>query len=156
MGLFNNKDKTLKTLMKHYQGLPNIRKSCPLQLILDTTNEKIIIKEFATKNGVEFQLPFSKITSVGVTTEEYIKKANSIGRAIVGGLLFSGVGAIIGAITAKDKEEVIYYKVINYISDGEEKSIVFESSNDIKEIKFFSELNKIFNHKSDVADITEL
>lgn len=155
MGLFSskNKDENLKTLMKHYQGLPNIRKSCPLQLIFDAATEKLVIKEFAVKNGKEFQLSFSKITSVGITTEEIIKKANGVGRAIVGNLLFSGVGAIVGAITAKDKTKAIYYKVINYISDGEEKSIILESNNDIKETKFFAQLNKIFNKSTNVTEL---
>ena len=158
MGLFSkkDKDKNLKTLMKHYQGLPGIRKACPLQLIFDAENEKLVIMEYAVKNGKEFQLSFSKITSVGRTTEEIIKKANGVGRAIVGGLLFSGVGAIVGATTARDKTETVYYRVINYISDGEEKSIVLDSGNDIKEIKFFAQMEKTFNGSNETANVTEL
>jgi len=156
MGLFNKKEKDLMILVKHHQGLPGISSNAPCFLKLDKSNEKLIIKAGSLNNPKEFQLSFSKIVSVGLATEETVKKVSGVGRAIVGGLLFSGVGAIVGATTARDKTKIVYYKVINYISNNEEKSVIFEPSNDLREVKFFSQLEKMFNHTEQNSGITEL
>lgn len=145
MGLFNgkNKDGNLKIQMKHHSGLPNVRTTQPLHLILDTENQKITIKEAFTKNGKEFSLPLTKITAIGNVTEEIIKENSGTGRAIVGGLLFGGAGAVVGAVTAKDKKKTIYHKVINYISNDEEKSLILSTGGDINEMKFFRKLSEL-------------
>ncbi len=47
--------------------------------------------------------------NVKIDDEQYHStgKEGSIGRAVVGGLLFGGAGAVVGAVTAKEKQEVI-------------------------------------------------
>lgn len=155
MGLFNgkNKDGNLKIQMKHHSGLPNVRTTQPLHLILDTENQKITIKEAFTKNGKEFSLPLTKITAIGNVTEEIIKENSGTGRAIVGGLLFGGAGAVVGAVTAKDKKKTIYHKVINYISNDEEKSLILSTGGDINEMKFFKKLSELISKQETPSSI---
>lgn len=150
MGLFNgkNKDGNLKIQMKHYSGLPNVRTTQPLHLILDSENQIITIKEAFVKNGKEFSLPLTKITATGNISEEIIKEKSGTGRAIAGGLLFGTTGAIVGAVTAKDKKKTIYHKVINYISNNEEKSLVLATGGDINEMKFFKKLSSIISSQN--------
>ncbi len=64
-------------------------------------------------------------------TEIIQKKQSTIGRAMVGGILFGGPGAIVGAISAgkKEKKKTNLYFIISYTSSsGEEKYINFEVS----------------------------
>ena len=65
-----------------------------------------------------------------------MESGNMIGRAIVGGVLFGGAGAIIGAMSAQEKKKVKHLYSINYLSDGEEKAIVMKSAGAINEMKF--------------------
>lgn len=140
MGLFNgkNKDGNLKIQMQITQGLP---KNGICYMIFDENNNKITFKHIE-KRYPEVNLDFSKITSLSYASEEIIEKSNALGRAIVGGIVFGGIGAIVGATTAQDKQKTQYYKVINYTSNDEEKSIVLKSRGDIHEIKFFKMLSE--------------
>lgn len=132
MGLFN-KNKHEKTQMIHGEGLP-LRKDCPLVLELDTDRSAVVITEFGKKQ--EILLPISKITRTGVLHIDTVESGNMIGRAIVGGVLFGGAGAIIGAMSAQEKKKVKHLYSINYLSDGEEKAIVMKSAGAINEMKF--------------------
>lgn len=62
--------------------------------------------------------------------EKISKSKSPIGRAIAGGLLFGGVGSIVGAISGsgtKEKTERKFYLIINYTSkDGESKFLQYE------------------------------
>jgi hypothetical protein len=141
MGLFNgkNKDGNLKIQMVHMQGLPHYVEKAWLYVTLDSNNQQVTFKGI-NKNDTEINLPFSKITAIGTTSEEVIKENSGTGRAIAGGLLFGAAGAVVGAVTARDKKKQIFYKVINYISNDEEKSIVLGTRGDINEMKFFRNL----------------
>ena len=132
MGLFN-KNKHEKTQMIHGEGLP-LRKDCPLVLELNTDRSAVVITEFGKKQ--EILLPISKITRTGVLHIDTVESGNMIGRAIVGGVLFGGAGAIIGAMSAQEKKKVKHLYSINYLSDGEEKAIVMKSAGAINEMKF--------------------
>ena len=132
MGLFN-KNKHEKTQMIHGEGLP-LRKDCPLVLELDTDRSAVVITEFGKKQ--EILLPISKITRTGVLHIDTVESGNMIGRAIVGGVLFGGAGAIIGAMSAQERKKVKHLYSINYLSDGEEKAIVMKSAGAINEMKF--------------------
>lgn len=143
MGLFNGKDKNgnLKIQMYHIDGLPEYRKDSIIYMTINIDNRKITFKG-TSKSNTEINLPIDKITAVGSVSEEIIKEKSGVGRAIAGGLLFGGAGAVVGAVTAKDKKKTIYYKVINYVSNGVEKSIVLGTRGDFNEMKFFRKLTE--------------
>ena len=132
MGLFS-KNKHEKTQMNHCEGLP-LRKDCPIVLELDTDRNAVVFTEFGKKQ--EILLPISKITRTGILHIETVESGSMIGRAIVGGVLYGGAGAIIGAMTAQEKKKVKHLYSINYLSDGEEKAIVMKSAGAINEMKF--------------------
>ena len=59
------------------------------------------------------ELQYSQITDIfyGLKTEIVQKQQSAIGRAMVGGILFGGAGAVVGAISAGKKENqfIFYY-----------------------------------------------
>lgn len=93
----------------------------------------------------EFKIPMEKVTGAIINKEtreiqdvQYkTKKSPSIGKAVVGGALFGPAGAVIGGASGKSKttsnvntrtEVVKLYLTINYISDGDNKELIFEGS----------------------------
>lgn len=153
MGLFNgkNKDGNLKIQMVHILGLPNINDNSIVYMILDSDNKKITFKAVGSKN--ETTLSTDKITSIGTVSEEIVKEVKGTGRAIAGGLLFGPAGAVVGAVTAKDKKKTIYYKSINYVSNDEEKNIILNTRGDINELKFFRKLNELIPKQEQPSSI---
>ncbi len=95
-------------------------------------------------------LKYSQITDVfyGYKTEMVEKQGSPIGRAVVGGLLFGGAGAIVGALTAdkKEKKESHLYFIISYkSSSGEDKYIQFEDKRQYKGKKLANKLMELCN-----------
>ena len=97
----------------------------------------------------EATLKYSQITDVfyGLKTEIVQVNKSSIGRAVAGGLIFGGVGAVVGAVSGvgtKDKKERNFYFIISYTSgSGEEKFIQFEDTRLYKGAKVAAELKKL-------------
>lgn len=158
MGIFNGKDKNgnQRIQMRHYSGLPGMGANVPIYLILDIDSKKLIIQKAFTKDKAETSLAFEKITGIGIVTEEVVKEANGVGRAIAGGILFGGAGAVVGAVTAKDKTKKIYYTAINYISNEKERSLIMQSGGDIHELKFMSKFKKALNLNPPEKETTAL
>ncbi|MCM1114252.1 MAG: hypothetical protein NC397_02000 [Clostridium sp.] len=129
MGLFKKKTSTDKLTVKgvYISGLPSnfITKNI-FCLILDEESGILQFKR-ALEDEQSVNLSLSKIKSLEIISEDEIKESNGVGRAIAGGLLFGPTGAVVGAVTAKDKKKKVYYEALNYISNGEEKSIIFQS-----------------------------
>lgn len=109
----------------------------------------LTLKNFAVKQPVT--LNYSQITDVfhGYTTEIQEKNKSTIGRAMAGGLLFGGAGAIVGAMTANGKKEKKVTKlmfVISYTSSqGEECFLEFEDTRHYKGKKLSKKLKELCN-----------
>lgn len=117
----------------HVDGLPlptgkmsNLY-ACPNRLVVDS-------------EGKSFEI--NTITNYAIVTEQEIKNVDKsvIGRAVVGGVLLGGLGAIIGGMsgigtkTKTGKERRFF--VVNYLNDnGEQAAISFE--NHIMNIDYF-------------------
>lgn len=99
----------------------------------------------------EATLKYSQITDVfyGLETEIVEKNKSVIGRAVAGGLLFGGIGAVVGGISGtgtKAKKERHFYFIISYTSSaGEEKFIQFEDTRLYKGVKVAGELKRLCN-----------
>lgn len=97
----------------------------------------------------EIKLNYNQITDVfyGLKTEIIEKEKSVIGRAVAGGLLFGGVGAVVGGISGtgtKEKKERHFYFIISYISNaGEDKFIQFEDTRLYKGIKVANKLKEL-------------
>lgn len=124
MGLFSKKEKHIEATLKKVET---------------NTFFKLVLLEDRLQIGLPLAKPdqlktlrYDQIRDVVYTSDiETISKSKSpIGRAIAGGLLFGGAGAIVGAISGsgvKEKKQYKFYLIINYISkDGEEKFLQYE------------------------------
>jgi hypothetical protein len=101
----------------------------------------------------EEKLNYNQITDVfyGMETEIKAEEKSSIGRALAGGVLFGGVGAIVGAVSGagtKQKKERHFYFIISYISsNNEEKIIQFEDTRLYRGSKVAKKLKELCNLK---------
>ena len=102
-------------------------------------------------NKQEITLNYNQITDVfyGYKTEIVESNKSVIGRAVAGGLLFGGVGAVVGAVSGtgpKEKKQTSLYFIISYkSSNGEDAFIRFEDTRRYKGKKVAAELKKLCN-----------
>lgn len=114
----------------------------PANLICDKKKQVLICKQ-PFKKDPEFTIDIADVESAEVITEQELKDKSVIGRAIVGGLLFGGVGAIVGGLSGTDKTKLVKYLSIN-TKDG--KIYIMQTDNgasicvDIRKVK--AKLNK--------------
>ena len=99
----------------------------------------------------EIKLNYSQITDVyyGLETEIIEKNKSVIGRAVAGGILFGGVGAVVGGLSGtgtKAKKERHFYFIISYNSSaGENTFIQFEDTRLYKGVKVANKLKEMCN-----------
>ena len=98
-------------------------------------------------------LLYSQITDIeyGSRTELVEKDKSVIGRAVAGGILLGGLGAVIGAVSGtgkKQKKETHLYFIISYTAaDGDEKYLIFEDTRMYKGHKLYLKLTELCNIK---------
>lgn len=153
MGLFSKKEKQEKMLMIHYEGISSLRKNCPCNMILDPSNHKLIFEEYMTKNAQTISLPLEKIVNAGLVNVTEIEEQSKLGRAAIGGILFGGAGAIVGALSAGEKEKTKSLYVINYLSDGEEKVIVLKENANLNYFRFQKHLQEFLPNCKNINEV---
>ena len=140
MGLFSKKEKDIKATLKSSDN------GFMYNLVL--LEDRLQIGIPLAKTDQLKTLRYDQIRDVIYESDiEKISKSKSpIGRAITGGLLFGGAGAIVGAISgtgAKEKKEHHFYLIINYISkDGEDKFLQYEDQSLGAGMKFYKSLKE--------------
>ena len=108
--------------------VPNVEKSNSFQysnlyFVVDEINKKIVCINAKIENIRIKTIFFNEIQGIDISedgTSVFNKSTSSaVGRAVVGGLLFGGVGAIVGGVTGKSKEKKTLnsYKVTIQLSD---------------------------------------
>ena len=107
-----------------------------------------------TKNAQTISLSLDKIVKAGLVNVTEIEEQSKLGRAAIGGLLFGGAGAIVGALSAGEKEKTKSLYIINYLSDGEEKVIILKENSNLNFFKFQKHLQEMLLQVNNVADIT--
>ena len=148
MGFFKStKGSLISDYFKITEDLGVYKKGTMVDMAL--YDDHLIIMSPALKQ--EIKLNYNQITDVfyGLETEIIEKNKSVIGRAVAGGLLFGGVGAIVGGISGtgtKDKKERHFYFIISYTSStGEEKFIQFEDTRLYKGSKIAAKLKELCN-----------
>lgn len=112
-------------------------------------NDHLIIKGGINKQ--EITLNYNQITDVfyGYKTEMVEQNKSVIGRAVAGGLLFGGVGAVVGAVSgtgSKEKAERGLYFIISYkSSNGEDAFLRFEDTRKYRGKKVANTLKELCN-----------
>ena len=131
MGLFKkDKDAIISEGFKILKDVGGLGKDNAVKVVL--YNDHLTLKNFMVKQPIT--LNYSQITDVfhGYTTEIQEKNKSTIGRAMTGGLLFGGAGAIVGAMTANGKKEKKVTRlmfIISYTSSsGEDCFLEFEDT----------------------------
>ena len=89
-----------------------------IDYLVDTKHKEILLFDYDNFKKVAFK----KI--LGCETIINNESAGGIGRAMIGGLIAGGSGAIVGAITAK--KEISSFQVTIYIDDIKEPKFTFE------------------------------
>ncbi len=146
MGFFKSEKGTIiSEAFKLVEGLENMLPNFMCEVMLYDNHLVISQGKKATA-----ELKYSQITDVfyGLKTEIVQKQQSAIGRAMIGGILFGGAGAIVGAISAgkKEKKKANFYFIISYISSsGEEKYINFEDTRMFKGRKLANKLMELCN-----------
>lgn len=100
-------------------------------------------------------LNYDQITDVfyGFETELVEKPKSVIGRAAIGGILFGGAGAVVGAVSGtgtKTEKEYHTYLIISYTSsEGEDKYMQFEDTRQYKGNKLYKKLKDLAHIESE-------
>ena len=116
----------LRGQLKLVVGLGNLPQGSPCKIFCNSERMKF------SANGQDFVLETSKLLDISVMTQTEIQKqyVSSVGGAVAGAVLLGPLGAIIGGrATKKTINNTSKYLVISYISDGETKYIVFDTTN---------------------------
>ena len=134
----------LNNELKAIEGFSATKKTIsPWGLIaIDKKSKQIAIRE---KNGKIKNYPFSSILSCEVIEDGEItyKKSSSVGRAIVGGVIAGGAGAIIGGLSGKEKQN----KEIKYLDF---KIVIKDTNNPSFKIRFFDSWEETNNTKKSI------
>lgn len=107
-------------------------------------------------------LNYTQISDVfyGYQTSLLEVKKSVIGRALVGGVLFGGVGSVVGAISGSDtktKKEKHLYLIISYTSsDNIEKFIQFEDTRQYKGAQLSKKLKELAKISEPVIEDIQL
>ena len=94
-------------------------------------------------------LNYDQITDVfyGMETELKSKPKSVIGRAAVGGVLFGGVGAVIGAVSGSSQKQIKerhFYFIVSFKgSDGQDGYLQFEDTRLYKGLKLSQKLKEL-------------
>lgn len=107
---------------------------------LSLDNDCVLIKNLLGK----FSIPYEQITDVyyGLQSEIVEKSKSVIGRAVAGGILFGGVGAVVGAVSGVGNKSKTVKKFVFIISYDEDKFITFEDTRMYKGVDFAKKLKE--------------
>lgn len=132
-----------KLIMIHFEGLPNFHEKLACNMILDKSVNALVFKSRVNKNAPAVTLPLEKILFAGNLMIDGTKKQSAVGRAFAGGLLFGGAGAVVGAMTAKEKKKLELYYIIRYKTENEEKEILLRENGNLNFRSFQKELKQL-------------
>lgn len=140
MGLFGKKDKAQKATFKDVKtGYFYV-----LTLLEDRLEINIPFGNEKTAKTLRYDQIKDVVYDFDVKNISVGK--SPIGRAVAGGLLFGGAGAVVGAIsgtTKKTKKEITFHFIIAYTSkNGEDKFLQYEDSTVFGNKKFANALKE--------------
>lgn len=154
MGIFfNNKGSIISDMFKLLNEVGEFKEGFAVDVSL--YEDHLTLANFSVKQTIT--LNYSQITDVfhGYKMQETDK--STIGRAIAGGLLFGGAGAVVGAMTANGKKKMAQKLmfIISYTSSqGEECFLVFEDTRRYKGKKLSEKLRELCNIETKQKETT--
>lgn len=133
MGLFKSKEeKDVKAERRaiftgaSLQPLGKIQQGWVVDLTLDPDERKLHIKN--KKAGADITIPYDRLRGFTLEDETTLAKSGgTIGRALVGGVLFGAAGAIVGGMSGKGKTSTKWYGTLSYEDkSGAAQELYFE------------------------------
>lgn len=173
MGIFKSKDekaaikaeKEIKAESRmRYTGsalqqIGKIQQGWAVDLTLDPSEQKLHITN--KKNKIDITIPYERLKSFKYESETSLAQSGgTIGRALVGGLLFGGAGAVVGGMSGKGNTKTKWYGTLVFINkEGEQQELyfadLFASNNpNAAHSTFANRINKIAVDNSE--EISEL
>lgn len=132
MGWLDGKDEfgNMEVNAGHKAGLPGMGLDMDIKIIVNESNRTITFKKrfFNKDNKVQdVVLLFDKIRGAGYITKDELVDKSTIGRAVVGGVLFGGIGALVGSISGQGQKvkEKPYFAIAYVDSFGNDKTLLF-------------------------------
>ena len=156
MGLFKSKKSSIiSDIFVIQEDVGKLTKGMAVEVALYDDHLELTAPLFV-KTPISLQ--YAQITDVfhGMQSEIVEKNKSSIGRAVAGGLLFGGAGAIVGAISGTGTKQKTVNKlmfIISYTSSaGEEAFLPFEDTRHYKGRKLAGQLRELCGLSSQVGD----
>lgn len=147
--------------LTYFEGIDSYIKEMPVIVRIDDTNQRVTIMA-TMKNKPVIHIKFDQLIDCATISDKTIieKDKSVIGRAVIGGILTGGLGAIVGGMSglgSKKKVKETHYLVINYRSkDGEIKVLSFKVNWLILTAEFRDTLRSKFNKNTSVMTETYL
>ncbi len=139
-----------KASAMYWEGIDSFQHDTVMKIVLNKSDGKVIFTSFDKR---VVNLPFEKITNIALITEKEAKDANTLGRAVVGGVLLGSLGATIGAISSTQKKSITLL-VINYVDHNKDIQTIsmynVPTRTDI--LPLHNKLKKLINEKP-IAEI---
>lgn len=142
MGFFKNeKGSVISEYFKLLEDVGGLGKNNAVNVVL--YDDYLALSNAMVKQPIT--LNYSQITDVFHGYNTYETDKSIIGRAVAGGLLFGGAGAVVGAMTANGKKTVQKLMfIISYTSSkGEECFLLFEDTRKYKGKKLSDKLKEL-------------
>lgn len=127
---------------------------------IDDTNQCVTITPIISKHLPLVHLKYDQIIDCSIEHDEMITKKNKsvVGRAIVGGILTGGIGAVVGGMSGIGSKKTVkktHYLVIKYKSkDNEIKVLSLKMTWLVNLAEFTKAVNKRINQNKSY-DMTE-
>lgn len=141
------------------QQIGKLQQGWAVVLTLDPDAQKLHIKN--AKSEIDITIPYERLRGFKLEDETTLAQSGStVGRAVVGGMLFGKTGAIVGGMSAKGNTKTQWYGTLRYEDkNGEEQELLFaemfsSANKNLDHSKFEHRVNEIAASNGD--DITEL
>lgn len=133
MGWLDGKDEfgNMEVNAGHKAGLPGMELDLNIKIIVNEESRTITFKKrFFNKDQKvnDVVLSFDKIRGAGYITQDELVEKSTIGRAVVGGVLFGGIGALVGGMSGQGKKtkKINYFAIAYTDSFGNDKTLLFD------------------------------
>lgn len=108
------------------QPIGKIQQGWLVELRLDPDERKLRIKN--KQAGADITIPYERLHGFELEDETtLVQSGGTLGRALVGGVLFGAAGAVVGGMSGKGKTKTKWYGTLSYEDkDGNPQELHFE------------------------------
>ncbi|NFA43404.1 SHOCT domain-containing protein [Clostridium botulinum] len=154
MGLFSTKPKD-KMMFKLIDGI-GLNKGTYMDVCIKENHLTVC----ESRKGYSINIYYQDIINVtyGTYCDEITKNKSTVGRAIIGGVLTGGIGAVVGGMSGigtKTKTKKLFAMYLEYMDTTTKNLIVLEDVMLVGVKKFIEQIKIKMNHAPKVNDLVE-